>query len=260
MQKHRETAVSKKAFSGDLLHELPKGKIEPYRLWFEFLLYAYEAIPARVDKKFYEGWGDISDCKFDEWFKDNWKRLFAIPASVSIIDNTVDAMASLDEEGVILIKVRNSVPVRRQIADVTKALAVFRGVKKSAKKMEPEFIITSKRSMNLGSLRAMLKFLRLMQQYSDIEIATKSYFDWAEAWNKKIRMRKNDKRAEIHIPKPIEKFIEEMRIHEEEQQAKKKKLKKSVHYNNARNDMRHFHRRAEKVVLNVARGQFPGEY
>lgn len=252
--------MGRRAFSGDLLHELPKGKIEPYRLWFEFLRYAYETIPVRVDKKFYERWGDISDCKFDEWFKNNWKRLFASPASVSIIDDPADAIASLNEEGVVLIKVLNSVPLRRQIADFSKALSVFRGVKKIAQKQEPDFIIVSKRSMNLDSLRAMLKFLRLMQQYSDIEVATKSYFEWAEAWNKKIKIRKNDKRTEIYIPTPIENLIEEIKIHEQEQLGSKKKLKKSALYNNARNDMRRFHRRAEKVVLNVARGQFPGEY
>lgn len=250
----------RKAFSGDLLHELPKGKIEPYRLWFEYLRYAIDTIPTRVNKKYYKEWGDISNCKFDDWFQDNWKRLFANPASLSLVDSLDDADRSLKEEGVILVRVRNSVPIRRQIADFTKLLSIFKGAERVTHKKQPDYVIVSKRSINYDTLRAMLKFLRLMQSYADIEVATKDYMKWAEAWNKKIKIRKNDKRTEIYIPAPISTFIEEMDLHEKEQKQLKRKLKKSPLYNNAKNAVRRFHRRAEKVVSNTARGQFPGEY
>ena len=63
-----------KAFSGDLVDELPRGKIEPYRLWFEYLKFALKTQPGRVNRKFYESWGNVETEDFDEWFKQNWKK------------------------------------------------------------------------------------------------------------------------------------------------------------------------------------------
>jgi hypothetical protein len=55
---------------------------EAYRLWFEYLRVAHtdpreevqEAL--RRSKDFYEPWGDITNAKFDEWWKEK-RLLFA---------------------------------------------------------------------------------------------------------------------------------------------------------------------------------------
>ncbi len=250
----------RKAFSGDLIYELPKGKVEPYRLWFEYLKFAIETIPSRVDRRLYEPWGDILNSDFDEWFQKSWRNLFANQASVSLVNNIDDAQEALRDTGSILIKVRNTAPIRRQITDLTKALKVFSGTKKISQDNDPLFIIDSKRSMSLDTLRSMLKFLRLMQIHQDIELAALEYYNWADAWNKKIKVKKNDKRSPIHIPAPIGGLIRQIESHEREKNGSKRKIKKSVAYNNARSDVRRFQRKAETVVFNVARGQFPGEY
>lgn len=179
----------RKAFSGDLVDELPRGKMEPYRLWFEYLKFALKTQPGRVNRKFYESWGNVETEDFDEWFKKNWKKLFAVPASVTLITSIEDANHAFNEEDVLLIKITNKAPIRRQIADFTKALASQKRKKVSSEK-SPRYQISSKRSMSLDLLRAMLKFLQLLQVNNDIEVASKAYFKWAKDWNEKIKQKK----------------------------------------------------------------------
>jgi hypothetical protein len=251
----------RKAFSGDLVRELPKGKIEPYRLWFEYLKLAFDTIPQRVNKNFYGPWGNIQTRKFDDWFEPNWRELFAVPRSVSVVESEDEALASFERSDIILLRVINSAPLRRQIEAFKKALKAGAQTRKQKKHpLTPQFALDSKRSMNLSALRAMLKFLKISQMHTDLEGATKEYVCWADAWNKNLRKRKNSKRTEILIPAPLRAFAREIEDFEAEQAKSKRRVKKSVQYNNAKSDVRRFQRRAEKVRDNVARGSFPGEY
>lgn len=248
----------RKAFSGDLVHELPKGKIEPYRLWFEYLKLALQIYPSRVDKAFYESWGDVEKLDFDEWFKDNWKKLFATPASVSILSDATDINDALNNPDTLVIRVSSNAPIRRQIADFTKALKALPRSKTVKFPTEPRFVITSKRSMNLAQLRAKLKLLKLFYDLQDLERSAVAYYDWATTWNEGLRGKKKPKN-QIFIPSPIENLIEEIKLFEGDQKKSKRKLKKPVLYNNARSDLRRFLRKGEKVLSNVEKGIFPGE-
>ena len=193
--------MARKAFSGDLVDELPRGKMEPYRLWFEYLKFALKTQPNRVNRKFYESWGNVETDDFDDWFKQNWKHLFAVPASITIISNLNDADQALNEADVLLIKVVNNSPIRRQIADFTKALASQKR-KKVNSEATPKYQISSKRSMSLDLLRAMLKFTQFLHIDNDIEVASRAYYKWAKEWNDKIKQKKW-KRSKIFIPAPI---------------------------------------------------------
>jgi hypothetical protein len=248
----------RKAFSGDLVDELPRGKMEPYRLWFEYLKFALKTQPGRVNRKFYESWGNVETEDFDEWFKKNWKKLFAVPASVTLITSIEDANHAFNEEDVLLIKITNKAPIRRQIADFTKALASQKRKKVSSEK-SPRYQISSKRSMSLDLLRAMLKFLQLLQVNNDIEVASKAYFKWAKDWNEKIEQKKW-KRQEIFVPRPIKNLSERADEFEEEQKKSTVKVKRWEEYNSARSDVNRLKRKAEKVVSNVSKGIFPGDY
>ena len=75
--------MARRAFTGDHIKELPKGKIEPYRLWFEFLKLALEIQPDKVDKKFYAPWGDISKLTFNEWNQTKSIQLELVDARLS---------------------------------------------------------------------------------------------------------------------------------------------------------------------------------
>ena len=212
----------------------------------------------RVDRKFYDSWGNIETEEFDDWFKKNWKKLFAVPASVTILCSLEEANQAINETDTLLIKVTNNAPIRRQIADFTKALASQKRKKVSSEK-SPRYQISSKRSMSLDLLRAMLKFLQLLQVNNDIEVASKAYFKWAKDWNEKIKQKKW-KRQKIFIPAPIGSLADQSKKHEDKQKLSVTKEQRSGEYNTARSDVNRLRRKAEKVVSNVSKGIFPGDY
>ena len=49
---------------------------EATRLWFEFLKRANDVPNLKVNAKYYEGWGDYTNTKFEKWWKDNGDTLF----------------------------------------------------------------------------------------------------------------------------------------------------------------------------------------
>jgi hypothetical protein len=54
------------------------GGIEPYRIWFEWLKLAMRDPTVSVDMGHYNQWGPIEAVSFDEWFEENWRRLFGV--------------------------------------------------------------------------------------------------------------------------------------------------------------------------------------
>jgi hypothetical protein len=58
---------------------LPARKVEPYRLWFEFLKLALKDPDIDVDQQFYADWRDIEGQSFNEWWRGpTWRELFAV--------------------------------------------------------------------------------------------------------------------------------------------------------------------------------------
>jgi len=49
---------------------------EAIRLWFEFLKRANDIPNLKVNGKYYQGWGDYKNTKFEKWWKDNGDTLF----------------------------------------------------------------------------------------------------------------------------------------------------------------------------------------
>jgi hypothetical protein len=49
---------------------------EAIRLWFEFLKRANDVPNLKVNAKYYEGWGDYTNTKFEKWWKENGDTLF----------------------------------------------------------------------------------------------------------------------------------------------------------------------------------------
>ena len=115
--------MARKAFTGDHIKELPKGKAEPYRLWFEFLKLALDMQPEKVNRKFYEPWGDVQNISFNDWFPDNWQRLFAVPASLTLVKSLSEAETFLADGKRVLVRIDRTGPVKRQIEDFKKKFA-----------------------------------------------------------------------------------------------------------------------------------------
>lgn len=250
--------MARKAFTGDHVKELPKGKVEPYRLWFEFLKLALEMQPERVNLKFYEPWGDVSKISFNDWFPQNWQRLFAVPASLTLVTSLSEAENFLADQKSVLVRIDRTGPVKRQIEDFKKILKASREPRTKTAALRPAFEVTSKRSMINASLRAQLKLLGLFHKHNGkIDEATKEYYLWATKWNKEIRDKKWN-RQQIRIPIVLTTFASEIERYENEVKSSPSKIKKRVEYYGARSDANRFLRKARKILDNVCAGRFPG--
>jgi len=76
-------------WSGDGMFYVPARQIEPYRLWFEFLKQAHRDPEITIDYDFYVEWGNFWDKSFNEWWAGKtWRTLFAVDASVRVLDET----------------------------------------------------------------------------------------------------------------------------------------------------------------------------
>lgn len=76
-------------WSGDGKFYLPARQVEPYRLWFEFLKQAHRDEHIEVDYEFYAEWGNFWDRSFSEWWAgETWRTLFAVDASVRVLDKS----------------------------------------------------------------------------------------------------------------------------------------------------------------------------
>lgn len=249
----------RKAFTGDFERELPKGKVEPYRLWFEYLKFALQEPAHKVDLALYEPWHDVLNSDFDEWWKDHWKPLFTIPASVALLASRDDIVASADREDVIVIQISRSGGKERVEKDIKKLLTGILKKQNSASCNVPRFSVSSKRSIHYPSLRAMLKLLQLMRIHKYVEEATEAYCRWAYAWNAE-REKKDWNKPDIFIPGPLTTFLREIEEHRKAQAGSVRRVKQTPQYNNAKNDVSRLVRKARTLLKNVERGKFPGEY
>jgi hypothetical protein len=88
-----------KRFEGDERHRIPFGLREAYRLWWEYVQLARSEYGDKPVRKKYREWGDL-DAKFDDWFRDNWTRLFAVERGVKLLreqSNRIVLSIPLDE-------------------------------------------------------------------------------------------------------------------------------------------------------------------
>jgi len=260
VQDQWEAVVAKKVFKGDFVDELPKAKVEPYRLWFEYLKLAVTDERVSIDKDHYAAWGNISELEFSQWWSQNWRNLFAVPSNVQVIENVESAARAL-EDGAIVIRISKGTQYKKLISDLTvlhKSTINPKGVS-AASDTKARFQITSKRSLHYPTLRAMLKFLQLHRETADLETTCIQYHRWATAWNKRVKEKKQ-KLALVHVPTFLASFVEEIEAHRQAQKGSFKKVPRSGYYNTLRSTARRYLRRAETILKNITVGKFPGTY
>lgn len=246
--------MARRTFSSDFRHALPKGKREPYRLWFEYLKIADVLIPDKIDRSYYADWGDITEFPFDEWFEKNWRMLFAIPASVTILQTLDDFRAAEADEDCVVIKISRAGTTTQKLDDLKKLIEAQFADKKAIKVEKPKYEISAKRSVHFPSLRAKLRFLEIFQTQKTVESTTLRYLEWAEGWNAKFAKRSSRR---VSVPKSITRFGKSLRAYQAEI-TRLGRVKKTPEYNAARSDMVRFLKSAEKIMLNTAQGSFPG--
>ena len=77
---------SRRRWRGDEEHRLPAQKVEPYRLWFEFLKLASKDPEIQIDKRFYQRWGSVDAADFDDWWSAHWRDLFSVDIGVRVCE------------------------------------------------------------------------------------------------------------------------------------------------------------------------------
>lgn len=254
--------MAQKEFSGDPQYQLPKGKVEPYRLWFEYLKVALRHPEVQVDTALYRDWHVASNSDFDKWWSEHWRDLFASKAETAIIGTIEDFKSAVDDPRFAVLRVALSGTKKKRIKDIENALS---GVRLSdgrdrGSPSKPAFVVSAKRSMNLKTLRGMLKYLQLYEQKGwDLDSASVAYFKWSKDWNEKVRSKKW-KRPLVYVPPFLGRLVEKI----EERRATKgsgaKKINNPVGYDPLRSQARRFVRRGEKILRNVAVGRFPGAF
>ena len=94
--------MARKKFKGDATHRLPEGMMAPYILWFTALQLAYRVPGLKVNKRFYADWGEIEGLRFNDWWEENWRDLFAVSIGVREIMDMEDFQQSQDNASMIV--------------------------------------------------------------------------------------------------------------------------------------------------------------
>jgi hypothetical protein len=254
--------MARHEFAGDPQYRLPKGKVEPYRLWFEYLKVALRHPEVQVNAGLYRDWNVSADTVFEDWWSQHWRKLFATRAETAVIETAEEVKAALDDPRFAVIRVSLSGTKKRRMKDVEDALA-GRKMPDGLGKLSPSkplFDLSAKRSMNFKTLRGMLKYLQLYEKHEwDIEDASLAYFKWSRDWNEKVRAKKW-KRPLVYEPPFLRGFAEEIVKRRATKKAGPKKLNNTEQYDVLRGQARRFIRRGEKILRNVAIGRFPGAF
>lgn len=270
MIKTKKPYRPKKPFRGDASHLLPAQKIEPYRLWFEFLKLALKDQTLTVDKAFYEPWGPVADADFDDWWVSHWQDLFAVDIGVRVCGR--DERAN-DRE--LLVKVplyQHKARTLRQLGELLDQHGVGDrlidippgqfglsvGVSADGHPTHPSIRFLR----NLPKVRLLLHLYRYWlegQGLGDrrrLEQTAMRYFKWADAWNTKIE---KTSRPRIEIPHAISAYVAFL-----EQRGNRKRIPLSelndTDVPNHRRQIKRYIRKALHIAGNVARGEFPGRY
>ena len=217
---------------------------EAYRLWFEYLRVAHrdprdevrEAL--RRSKDYYEPWGDVTNAKFDDWWKEK-RHLFA---EKYVVRQLAAGEPPIDPDALIVeIPLRQSPSVlSRRVAELIREASAKRppSSKKGGKSPTSEYKLTGGAEPKLDPLREMLTV------YRDVYLKTpkakgKQLLD---ALEQHYLSRKH--RLFAKVPKPFQLPLD----------AKLTKVDRVL-----RNVNRYVNR-AKTIVLNVASGEFPGQY
>ncbi len=256
--------MARKAFLGNDDYRLPK-KQEAYRLWFEYLKLALSDKDIKVDRSFYKDWGDVANTDFDDWWDDHWQFLFAVPAPTKVI-KTVDEFntASADQNSLVLRISLGELKKRRErdIASIIKhAQAKQPRLRQAIGK--PRFEVGFKRSVNFKTFRVPFRIYQFwLSNNRDLRRAVRTYYLWADAWNKK-----NPKRQAIQLPRYFKDYISALDKIERRELDVSTSGRKSisatdfgVDWNLMRFNTRRYLSQAQKIAQNVARGIFPGKY
>ena len=214
---------------------------EAYRLWFEYLRVARNSSLASVQAAlkqsalFYAPWGDVTNVTFNTWWKDTgqlFEDKFVI-RKLAAEEEPSDPNALIIE---IPLNRSPTVLIKNVGALIQDAVALQAQASKKSKK-----IPTSAYRLTEGAEPKLLAVREMLTVYRDVYLKNrnlrgKPLLNKIHAF---YRGRKNKRWAKVPIPLLPDPDGDTVR---------------------AQRNMRRYIDKAEKVMLNVAKGEFPGEY
>ena len=268
-----------KAWSGDGEYVLPARKVEPYRLWFEFLKLALKDPDIKVDKRIYKTWGDVENLSFDKWWSANWRNLFAVETGIRLMErdeslgNTTSSVA---------IKVPLSLDPNTALQEVRELLHEQGIGNRDAPRVRGKFALSegSKQGFEKRMVTARL-MLRLYGYWIEHEKLNRrkrvnktisDYHDWVMGWEDKISDKPRGYRGgwRPYMTDAIELYVDWLRSDKTETQASfglgdfdTETLSGDIEGSNAEMARRlcvRYIRKARRIAENVAKGEFPGKY
>ena len=215
---------------------------EAYRLWFEFLRVALKSPDKEVQealersKHFYAPWGDVANTRFDKWWRDKG-HLFA---DKYVVRQLLPGEKPKDPESLVI-----EIPLTQSPTTLTKRVGVIiqdawsargRQSRKSKRRPTSDYKLSAGAEPKLRAVREMLTVYR-------------------DAFLKNKNLRGSDLLEEVH------------RLYLRRKNKRWAKVPTPLLYNRKYGDnsvalrnLRRYIQKAEKIIVNVANGEFPGHY
>ena len=220
--------------------KLSFGEKQPYRIWFDYLKTCLndESLSQKVDRKFYKDWNltSVKTQKFDTWLKTH-EHLFTDTSTTMKISNGTKSSNS------ILLEV----PLNYSITKVQREVGKVLGNKLN--KRLSKFAITSNRHLILPPLDYFLYAYKTKRD-------NPKNLTLEDIWGK----------VNEHIKKRQNKFVGKISIKKLVEQGKLRGrflMGQSPYDKNARNKAVIINRnikKAKRILDNVCKGVFPGNY
>ena len=219
------------------------GIIQPYRVWFDYLKTCLKdkKLERRIDRKYYQSWNlnEIENSTFNKWFKTH-SHLFESKGNIKII-NKISNSQSITLE----------IPLNFKIKEIQKEIPKI--LKGKVNKPTSRFILTHERKhIKTPALDSFLITWKLKQKF-------KTYSN-EEIWD--LTDEEIEKRQQ-----KVSRLVKEGKLRRRKLQGvgwgkgnSKLNTKSTTTINNKSIIISRNINKASKILLNVCKGKFPGEY
>jgi len=219
------------------------GELQPYRVWFDFLKTCLldENLSKKIDRDYYKSWNlsEIKNSKFNKWFKTH-SHLFTSKGSIKIVNKISNPQTIILE-----------IPTNFKIKEIQREIP--RILKGKVNKSTSRFILTHERKhIKTQALDGFLITWKFKQEY-------KNYSN-EEIWD--LTNEEVDKRQ-----LKVKRLVDEGKLRKRKLQGigqgkggSRLNSKQTTSVNNKSIMISKSILKASKILLNVAKGKFPGEY
>jgi hypothetical protein len=223
---------------------LPYPK-EAYRLWFEYLRLARSSKDERVTKalkrsaKYYKPWGDVENVKFDPWWR-QYGHLFEEQFSVRRLsrgEKPTDKTALIIEVPLTQTKAK----LFAQVRDIIRNAYPTPNPKKGHFRPVSQYRLTAGAEPRFAALRETLNVYRIYLQNKNLrgsKLLEKIHAYYLG------RKRKSKIPAHLYFSRATSSLG----------------FSRESDSITAQRNMRRYIARGKRIILNVAKGEFPGKY